>query len=129
MSDVLLDTHALFWWVESPHRLSDRADREIASAPEVYVSHVAMWELVIKQATRHPLLATNDVHGWFREAVRRSGFRVLPIELDHIGAVGRLPPHHGDPFDRLLVAQAMVEQLRIVSGDRRLAAYELDVVW
>ena len=99
-------------------------------AHRVLVSLVALWEIVIKESTKRPMVGTGDAHGWFLQMMDDTGFDLLDIRALHVGAVQSLPLHHGDPFDRLLVAQAMTEQIPIVSGDSELKRYEeIEVIW
>lgn len=128
MTRLLLDTHT-FVWSASQQRLSPELTDVIDSADDVFVSALALWEIIIKQATKRRIIETADVHLWFSQAMSASRFSLLPIEVSHIANVAHLPPHHGDPFDRLLVAQAQVERLVIVSKDRQLATYDVSVIW
>ena len=129
MSNVLLDTHAFYWWVSAPELIDKRAKGAITRAQRVLVSDASLWELVIKEATRYPIIGSDDVAGWFRDALRRTGFEPLAITREHIGAAQRLPVHHRDPFDRLLVAQAQLERCALVSRDQVLTAYDVPVIW
>jgi len=119
---LLLDTHTFVWWDndELPRVVRDR----IRSAEAVYVSAVSAWEIAIKAAlgkmTARAALAT---------ALEDYGFDALPITVAHADAVRTLPPHHRDPFDRMLVAQARIEDLTIVSRDPALRAYEVARIW
>lgn len=119
---LLLDTHVLIWWDEGA-RLSREAASAIRVAEQVYVSAVAGWEIAIKTALGR-LAPKRTV----AEAVADSGFEELPVRLRHAAALERLPPHHRDPFDRMLVAQARVERLTIVTRDRAFQAYEVTLL-
>jgi len=124
--NLLLDTHALLWWLADDDRLSARARDVIASsANRVFVSAVSGWEIGIKHALGRlevdlPLL---------RGEVENNGFNQLDVTFEHGLAASALPPHHRDPFDRMLVAQARCEGLKLVSQDRRIAAYDVETVW
>jgi len=121
---LLLDTHVALWALGDPDRLSDEASSLIADpAHEVYVSAVTVWEVEIKRAIGK-LTAPDD----FATEVIERGFDGLAIDLAHASAAGRLPLLHPDPFDRMLVAQAMVEGLILVSDDRNVSAYEVVVL-
>jgi PIN domain nuclease of toxin-antitoxin system len=121
---LLLDTQALVWSVGSPSLLAAPARRALEDvANTVVVSVVSLWEAVIKQATGK-LVLEEDL-GF---AARERGFDVLPIHGEHARAVGALPLHHRDPFDRMLVAQARHEGLTLVTADRRLEAYSVAVL-
>jgi PIN domain nuclease of toxin-antitoxin system len=120
---LLLDTHALLWWWQD-EPISDEAAARIAD-PDVLVavSAASIWEIAIKRE-----LGKIRFEGPLAAEVHASGFEPLPVVADHAEAAGRLPSLHRDPFDRMLVAQAQVEGLTIVSRDRQLAAYDVDVL-
>lgn len=120
---LLLDTHVVLWWTYDDERLGEAARRAIASAERVFLSSVAVWEIEIKRALGK-LRADSDL----RERALRSGFSGLALTLEHAEVAGRLPRHHGDPFDRALVAQAVCEKLTLVSGDEALAAYDVPLL-
>lgn len=116
---LLLDTHVLLWAFNEPEELSDRAREAIVDpANAVYVSAVTVWEAGIKQALGK-LRGADDLVS----RVREQGLDELPVELEHAAAAARLPAHHSDPFDRMLVAQAQLEGLTLVTRDLRLQAY------
>lgn len=123
--NLLLDTHVLLWWCQDHLRLRrSRAAAAIADPMNVvHVSAASAWEIAIKEslgrlATPEPLEA----------AVARTGFLPLAIDFRHARAAGRLPPHHRDPFDRMLVAQALVERFVLVTHDARLARYGAELL-
>lgn len=125
---LLLDTHALIWWVAGDPSIGAETRAMVDSAELVLVSAISAYEITLKHATgRLPEAAglASDVAG----AVRRAGFRELPIALSHAEAAGRLPRHHRDPFDRMLVAQALVESLPLVSADTALDAFAIERIW
>lgn len=126
---LLLDTHAFLWWIGDDRRLSQPARGAIADpGNEVSFSAASAWELAIKAGLGR--IEMDDPLGPFlEEQTKRNGFRVLPVLLGHAVAVAELPPHHRDPFDRLLVAQALAEGMTLVSGDRALRKYEAPVLW
>ena len=115
--NVLLDTHVLIWWDEG-RRIAAEARQAIEEADSVYVSAVSAWEVAIKTGLRR-LRPTRTVE----EAASESGFLELPVTFRHAERVTRLPPHHRDPFDRMLVAQAAVEELTLVTRDPVFARY------
>lgn len=116
---LLLDTHIALWAIADHERLSVRARTMMTDATEVYVSAVSVWEIAIKRA-----LGKIDVDtSTFADAVRASGFRSLAITDQHAAGVQALPLHHADPFDRLLVAQAISEPLRLLTADSQLEPY------
>jgi PIN domain nuclease of toxin-antitoxin system len=116
---LLLDTHVLIWWDEGA-RLSRNAVAAIREADQVYVSAVTGWEVAIKTAVGR-LQTSRTV----TEAILETGFEELPVRLRHAQALARLKAHHRDPFDRMLVAQALVEGLTIVTRDRAFEAYQV----
>jgi PIN domain nuclease of toxin-antitoxin system len=119
---LLLDTHTFVWWDNA--KLPRLVIRRIQRADDVFVSAVVAWEIAIKSA-----LGKMTARGSVAEAIADYGFTELPIGVAHADAVRGLPSHHRDPFDRMLVAQALVEDLVIVSVDVALAAYKVPVVW
>jgi PIN domain nuclease of toxin-antitoxin system len=126
--DVLLDTHALVWWMEDASWLSRRAGNVIANtANRIFISAAVGWELSIKASTgkMKPASILDDLE---RELEKQS-FVQLPITLEMALRAGRLPPHHRDPFDRMLVAQAQLLQVPIVSADTLLDSYQIKRLW
>lgn len=122
---LLLDSHVFIWFVEGNPRISQRArDAVRDSAEEVWVSYASIWELTIKLAVSRLLLPDPP-----EVMVARAGMRLLPIELRHIRLVADLPRLHGDPFDRLLVAQAQTEGLMLVTADTAVQRYPVAWLW
>ena len=126
---ALLDTCVLLWWVGDPQRLS-RSARTLLEDPDatLFWSAASSWEVALKASSRGLRLPAPP-----REFVRRmleeEGILSLPIEDRHALHVLDLPRHHRDPFDRLLVAQAQIEALALVSSDPDLRAYDVEVLW
>lgn len=121
---LLLDTHVLLWWLSDDPLLPPAARDAIASTEnEVIVSAASAWEIAIKKAAGR-LEAPDDLV----EAVESNDFRTLPITLAHAIAAGALPPHHFDPFDRMLIAQAHTEGLTVVSVDKRFPQYDIELL-
>ncbi len=121
---LLLDTNVLIWVLTGDARLSIQARDRIAEADVVFVSAVTIWEIAIKHALNRK--GANRMPYSGRTAIERSkasGFEFLPITPEHAAAVGVLRDLHGDPFDRLLVAQAVSEPLILLTHDRAVAAY------
>lgn len=121
---LLLDTHVLLWWVRDDRRLKPAARKAIATADIVWVSAATAWEIAIKVSCRR-LLVSEPV----QVTVAADDFMELPISLAHAETAATLPPHHADPFDRLLVAQARVEGATIVTHDRALEPYGAAILW
>jgi len=124
---LLLDTHVALWVVADADALSAAARAAILAAEEIRLSVVSAWELVIKSALGKIVLhrAVEDI---WHELEREFGAQILPVALAHVLEVGRLPAHHGDPFDRLLLAQARVEGLTIVTRGDSFAPYAVPLV-
>ena len=123
---LLLDSHALLWFLTTPEKLPAAAHRAIQSAEnEVYASLASAWEISIKVAIRK---LDFDVQSLER-ALAATGIQALGISLQHTARVSALPLHHRDPFDRMLVAQAMCESMTLVSRDRELAKYGVKLLW
>jgi PIN domain nuclease of toxin-antitoxin system len=123
---VLTDTHSLVWALSDPGSLSAKA-RNILTEEEVVTSAANLWELLLKMSKSDALLA--NPLPWWQKYVVETGISILPIRSSHILALGRLSGIHKDPFDRILVAQAVVEKLPIVSKDAVLAQYGVAVIW
>ena len=126
---ILLDTHCWLWMQVSPAKLSDEA-RALVEDPdnELFLSAASSWEISIKHALgRLPL--PQPPAEYVPRALQRQGVAGLPIEHRHALQVSNLPRHHGDPFDRLLIAQAQLENLTLMTADRQMEAYEFDRIW
>lgn len=121
---LLLDTHVILWWQRDDRRLGRAAREAIATADLVWVSAVSGWEISIKCALGRLQLAEP-----FSALLAADDFTELPVRLTHTGALDVLPPHHTDPFDRLLIAQAIAEKATFVTHDRAFETYGADVIW
>jgi len=119
-ANLLLDTHVFIWWMADDGRLRDHARAAIAGAEIVFVSLASAWETAIKVAIGRLRLPAP-----FESGVVGSGFEPLPIAFAHCERAARLPNHHRDQFDRMLVAQAQTEALILVTHDARLADYDV----
>lgn len=119
----LLDSNALLWFVWGDRRRISAALRARIEEGAL-VSLASIWEIAIKKALGK-LEAPDDLP----DRIQQLGFELLPVEVEHAWAVRDLPHHHGDPFDRLLIAQAQVERLPILSSDSAFAAYDVQVIW
>ncbi len=123
---LLLDTHALIWALSGPRRLPARVAKVVRDPEnDVYASAVGTWEVAIKSALGK---IDADVAA-VADGAREADFEELPITIAHTVRLRALPAHHRDPFDRLLVAQALVEQLTIVTHDPLFARYSAPVLW
>ena len=125
-SPYLLDTSTLLWALGSPERLSSRA-RRLVETGENIVSVASYWEIVIK--TQKGLLAIADLATWWRRATELTASRVLPIRASHVTALAALPVLHKDPFDRILIAQALAEGLDFITNDEPIRGYPIRTIW
>jgi PIN domain nuclease of toxin-antitoxin system len=123
-SRLLLDTHVFLWWRGEPTRLAPEVQDRIATADLVFVSSVSAWEAAIKIA-----LGRLELPDTVEAGVLASGFEKLPVTFSHAERVAALPHHHRDPFDRMLVAQAQAEGLTLVTHDRVLGDYGVEILW
>ena len=121
--NLLLDTHAVVWFLEGSDKLRSQARTAIESAERVYVSSATIWEMAVK-VSRGRLEAPSD----FPDRLLDLGMLQLALEWEHARVAGGLPLHHRDPFDRMLVAQAIVERLTIVTRDEEIARYPVPVI-
>ncbi len=125
---LLLDTQVWLWWVTEPERMPPAVHTALEADHELLWSAVCVWEIAVKHASGK--LSLPDAPDRFvRTRMLAVGAQRLPITHDHALQVAALPPHHRDPFDRLLVAQAQVEGLTLVTGDPALSRYDVDILW
>jgi PIN domain nuclease of toxin-antitoxin system len=125
VTGLLLDTHVLLWWRGDYRRIAATALEQITD-PEtaVFFSSVSIWEMAIKHASGKLSMPDNLL-----ETMAERGFAELPVRSSDGLRAGALPPHHADPFDRMLVAQAQSERLTLVTSDTRIAAYDVPILW
>lgn len=126
---LLLDTHVFLWLQDEPEKVSPSA-REVCESgeSELFLSVASIWEMQIKLSQgklrlKWPLSRLVD------EQCRENSLQILGVKLPHLWALGGLPLRHGDPFDRLLIAQANEEGMRLVSADRAFAGYPVNILW
>lgn len=127
--NLLLDSHTFVWWRDEPNKLSPLALTEISNPNnDVFLSVVTVWELQIKIA-----LNKFTIKGTLENAVKdeqqNNGFQILPVNLAHALYLENLPLYHKDPFDRLLISQAVVENMTLVSADTNFAHYQVNLLW
>ncbi|WP_431943760.1 type II toxin-antitoxin system VapC family toxin [Micromonospora marina] len=120
---LLLDTRVALWAITGDATLGVEFLDRLRHDPDVFLSPVSLWEITIKQRAGK-LSGPPDL----AERVRDMGFRELPVTHDHAITAGRPPPHHRDPFDRMLVAQAITEDLTLATRDASIPLYEVDVL-
>jgi PIN domain nuclease of toxin-antitoxin system len=116
----LLDTHTALWALERPEALSSAARKASSEGPN-FLSVVSYWEVVIK--SMNGKLSLGDPRLWWQEALAQLAATPVPLRPDHVGALNDLPPIHKDPFHRIIIAQAMVERLALVTRDSEIAQY------
>ena len=120
---LLVDSHVALWWLDAHPSLAPRCRHSIEAADVVFFSAVTPWELGIKKA-----LGKVSFPAGLTDRLEAEGFEALSISARHAEHAATLPPHHRDPFDRMLVAQAQVESLSLVTADRSLGPYEVDLI-
>ena len=125
---LLLDTHTFLWFIDDHPRLSSNAKSLLESDNDLLLSTASLWEIAIKLSIGK-LALPQPFEPFVREQLSINAIDILEIDLSHLGAVSTLPFHHRDPFDRLLVAQASVEQIPIVSADVEFDAYSIERRW
>lgn len=126
---LLLDSHTFKWWRDEPNKLSPTAFSEISNQKnDVFLSVVTVWELQIKIG-----LNKFSIKGGLENAVKDeskiNNFQILPVKLSHALYLENLPLHHKDPFDRLLISQAIVENISLISADTNFANYQVSLLW
>jgi PIN domain nuclease of toxin-antitoxin system len=125
--DLLADTNVLVWTMEGNPRLGRGQPLVLDPENRVWVSTASIWELAIKVGLGK-VHVRRQLASWLPETLRAFSFLSLPVEASHALAVERLPRHHGDPFDRLLIAQATIERLTIITGDAKFEMYGVPIV-
>ncbi len=125
---LLLDTCSLIWLTSDPSRLSKAAAQAIESEQELYVSDVCVWEICLKWQAKKLSLPTPP-RGWVSEQMSSWSFLRVPVEPEHMFRTTELPDYHRDPFDRLLIAQALSHSARILTPDAAIRQYPVAVVW
>lgn len=122
---LLLDTHGALWFLSGDERLSNNAVRHLSDgANRVLLSPAVVWEIAIKRS-----LGKLAVPEEYLSLLLDAGVQPLALSVEHAAAVERLPPHHRDPFDRMLVAQAAIEGAALVSRDEALRPYDVTLIW
>jgi PIN domain nuclease of toxin-antitoxin system len=126
---VLLDTHAFLWAITGDKMLSKKARKTFLDPRNsLFFSAVSMWEICIKISLGKLSLKS----GWFKKIqneISINAIQWLPVEMSHCAELTKLPFHHRDPFDRMLISQARVEDLQVLSRDARLSVYDIQLIW
>ncbi len=126
---ALLDTHTFLWWIADDPRLSRSVSKIISEGiNEIYLSVASCWEMAIK-AKLGKLEVPGDLERFIPEQMLTNAIESLPIRMSHALHVHKLPAHHRDPFDRLLIAQAQLENLPILTSDHQIARYSVEIIW
>ena len=126
---ILLDTHALLWWLADDPRLSETARKTISDGRNVLLwSMASSWEIAVKVGIGKLSLG-RPLQQLYVEIVTKQAVELLPVTHDHCTLLAGLPLHHRDPFDRMLVAQAQREKLPLLSADPKISRYEVEVLW
>ena len=128
---LLLDTHALLWLVNGDEKLTPAARSEIANpANDLFVSVATIWELAIKTTKpSQPLILNDPLDVYLAKWIPAYRLEVLAIQQAHALQLLKLPDHHRDPFDRIIIAQALVEDMTLISGDSHFASYTIRIIW
>lgn len=126
---LLLDTHALIWFISGDDRLGEQAKEAFLNQDnKLYFSKASLWEMTIKISLGKLVLAEHWLTAIEKEMIS-NGIQWLEIEIDHCKTLAALPFHHRDPFDRLLISQAISESMGIISIDHQFSHYPLDIIW
>ncbi|UIE37315.1 type II toxin-antitoxin system VapC family toxin [Leptodesmis sichuanensis] len=125
---ILLDTHTFLWFINDSPELSNAAADLLESDVDLLLSMASLWEIAIK-VSLNKLTLPDDYERFIPQQITLNNIEILTITFEHLTVVSRLPFHHRDPFDRLLIAQSMSEKLQIVSADTKLDSYEVDRKW
>jgi PIN domain nuclease of toxin-antitoxin system len=127
--NFLLDTHAFLWWIGDDARLPLSMRERLGEAGHtIHLSVVSLWEIVLKFKLGK-LRLPEPMDSFLMEQIERNRFELLPVEAAHVFETLKLPVHHRDPFDRLLIAQARAETLTLLSADAQLRAYPVEIDW
>ena len=122
--NLFLDTHILLWWLDDSPLLTEKARAAIMNIDNLIIlSSAVIWEIIIKQSLGKLKIAQN-----FYDVIKKQGFEMLSITSDHAYAVGGLPSYHSDPFDRILIAQAKLERLTMVTNDAIFKKYQIPLL-
>ena len=126
---ALLDTHTFLWWITDDSRLSCRAREVIGDGRnELFLSSASGWEIAIK-ARLGRLDVQDDLKSFIPKQMALNSINGLPVQMSHALHVYELPEHHRDPFDRMLISQAQLEDMYILTADRQIALYSVEIVW
>lgn len=126
---ILLDTHCWLWWIASPHRLNRDVRRRIGNRNNrIYLSAASSWEIAIKYSIGK-LALPEPPRRFVIDRLTRDAITALPIETRHALHVAELELHHKDPFDRLIISQAILEDIPVLTVDRQFTSYDVEIIW
>jgi PIN domain nuclease of toxin-antitoxin system len=127
--NALLDTHTFLWWVADAPQLSKNAKNFIANPDnKIFFSAAGAWEIIIKVGTGK-LILPEEPATYITSRLESNRFKILPIELSHTLQIAKLPDLHRDPFERIIIAQSQITELPILTVDRLIVQYPVDVIW
>jgi PIN domain nuclease of toxin-antitoxin system len=124
---VLIDTHVLLWGLQGEEKFSRRVQKLLPNS-DVWISVASLWEIMTKVQVGKLTLPT-PVGDYLSARLKANGVRILPLTFDHVKRVEELPLHHRDPFDRMLIAQALEENVPVITGDPLFPQYPVQVIW
>lgn len=125
----LLDTHAFLWFISNDNRLSKKANALIRDrSNELYFSSASAWEISIKAGLGR-LSIKDEMESFLLDQLSENGILSMPITIPHAAYISKLPEIHKDPFDRILVAQSIIEEMPLISRDRTVKKYDVNVLW
>ena len=125
---IILDTHTFLWFINDSPELSNSAAELIESDVDLWISIASLWEISIK-VNLNKLDLPDDYEKFIPHQIAINNIEILPVNLQHLIVLTKLPLHHRDPFDRLLIAQAIAEEVPIISIDKKFDLYEVDRQW
>ena len=125
---IILDTHTFLWFINDSPELSNSAAELIESDVDLWISIASLWEISIK-VNLNKLDLPDDYEKFIPHQIAMNNIEILPVNLQHLIVLTKLPLHHRDPFDRLLIAQAISEEVPIISVDKKFDLYEVDRQW
>lgn len=126
---ALLDTHAFLWWISDSGRLSKRAYEFIEKPSNtIYLSSVSCWEISIK-STLGSIQFPKKMGSFIAEQISINSFEPLSINISHAVNIRDLPQHHKDPFDRMLISQSQIEDMPLITGDKLISKYKIELIW
>lgn len=127
--NVIIDTYIFLWWIQNNNNLSANAKKIIAeSRNQIFLSTASVWEIIIK-ANLNRLKLPDNPEKFITKQISLNQFKPLNIDLNHVLYINRLPPHHCDPFDRILIAQSSVEKMPILTKDPLFEKYHVSTFW